>query len=414
MFKDHKILSASVERLWQTIERSAEIGPGKAGGLNRPALSTADGEMRDHLSDWASQAGCTLKVDRVGNMFLCRDGLEPDLPPVMIGSHLDTQVAAGRFDGILGVLAGLEVIRSLNDLGISTRRSVVVANWTNEEGVRFQPPMMGSGVFSGALDADEVLALTDDKGQSFGDALDCIGYAGNDDMPNGEIDSYFELHIEQGPILDTMGLTCGIVTRGSTSFGANIIFKGENAHSGPTPMHQRQDALTAAALAIVEVRRIGWKFAPEGRSTSARIDVLPNKYGIIADHAEISIDLRHPEADRAAEMYQEFKAALGEIATTENIVATITKEWKFGGMSFDGQLIDLLKNISTRLNIEPRDMVSLAGHDAYRLASIAPTALIFIPCHNGITHNEAENVAMQDAQDGLDLLLNAILARSNR
>lgn len=329
MKKDNS-LKISADRLWATLNVSAKIGPGKSHGLSRLALSDADKEMRDLFVSWCEDAGCSVQIDKVGNIFARREGLKPDAAPVLIRSHLDTQIAGGRYDGILGVLSGVEIIRTLNDQAIDTKLPIEVVCWTNEEGVRFQPPMMGAGAFAGIHDINWVLDQVSEDGDQFGEELNRIGYAGKESRDPSGLDSYFELHIEQGPILDQEGLHIGIVTGGFTSFGAQVQIKGEHAHSGPTSMSLRKDALVGASLIVAKVNEIGWEYDPKGRTTCTRLGVSPNKYGIIADHAEVTIDVRHPDPDLAREMYDKALAYLDTAAQRTNVDISIAKEWTFG------------------------------------------------------------------------------------
>ncbi|MBT8154700.1 Zn-dependent hydrolase [Epibacterium ulvae] len=406
-------LEINIDRLWETLMVSASIGPGKSVGLSRLTLGEDDKAMRDQFVRWCKDASCQVTIDRVGNIFARREGREPTLAPVLIGSHLDTQIAGGKYDGILGVLSGLEVIRTLNDRGLETKRSIEVVCWTNEEGVRFQPPMMGAGAFSGVHDVDWVLSQLDEDGAVFGEELKRIGYAGPSDRDRKDIDAYFELHIEQGPILDEEGLHVGIVTGGFTSFGAQTVIKGEHAHSGPTPMEKRKDALVGAAIIIAKISEIGWAYAPEGRATCARIDVSPNKYGIIADHAEVTIDVRHPDSNLAAQMYQEAVELVAIASEKANVEIEIVKEWSFGDVDFDADLVDLIRATAVDLNVSHRFILSAAGHDAYHLSAIAPTAMIFTPCKDGISHNEAEHIEPGYTVSGVNVLLNAAVNRAN-
>lgn len=406
-------LEVNGDRLWDTLMVSASIGRGKSGGLSRLALSDDDMKMRDRFVRWCEEAGCSIFVDRVGNIFARREGIDPSLGSVLIGSHLDTQIVGGRFDGILGVLTGLEVIRTLNDRGIETRRSIEVVCWTNEEGVRFQPPMMGAGAFAGAHDVDWVLAQTDEDGAVFGQELERIGYAGKEDRDNTDIDAYFELHIEQGPILEEEGVHVGIVTGGFTSFGAEFELRGENAHSGPTPMKQRKDALVGAAVIVAKVNEIGWEFEPKGRATCARIEVSPNRYGIIADHAEVTVDVRHPDPVLAAEMYQRALKIIPIAAKQANVRISVVKEWTFGDVSFDSGLINLVRSVSAELDVPHKHLRSAAGHDAYHVSRIAPAAMIFTPCKGGVTHNESEHIEPGYTLPGVNVLLNSVVRRAN-
>jgi beta-ureidopropionase / N-carbamoyl-L-amino-acid hydrolase len=399
-------------RLWDSLMASASIGATPNGGLRRLALTDDDKTMRDLFVRWCSDAGCVIKIDRVGNIFARRAGLDATLKPVLVGSHLDTQIAGGRFDGVLGVLAGLEVVRTLNDRGIETRRAVELVCWTNEEGVRFQPPMMGAGAFAGVHTVDWVLAQRDDAGVMFGAELERIGYAGEHDRVRSDVDSYFELHIEQGPILDEEGVHVGIVTGGFTSFGAEIRFRGENAHSGATPMKARKDALVAAAITVAKVNEIGWSFAPAGRATSARIDISPNRYGIVADKAELTIDVRHPDPAAAREMYAQILEAMAVASKQGRVESAVTREWSFGGISFDAGLVNLIRSVAAELDVSHKHILSAAGHDAYHVARIAPAAMIFCPCTDGITHNEAEHIELATTVPAVNVLLNSVLRRA--
>lgn len=370
--------------------------------------------MRDQFVAWCTEAGCTTTVDRVGNIFARRAGADPTLKPVMIGSHLDTQIAGGRYDGILGVLSGLEIIRTLNDRGIQTRRPIEVVCWTNEEGVRFQPPMMGAGAFAGIHGVDWVLNQRSDDGARFGEELERIGYAGTDDRDRDDVDSYFELHIEQGPILEEEGIDVGIVTGGFTSFGAEYQFTGENAHSGPTEMRRRKDALVGAAIVIAGVNRIGWDFAPEGRATCARIEVLPNRYGIIADHAKLTVDVRHPDPAMACEMKEKVAGLMPIAATQANVEISLLKEWSFGDVAFNNNLINLVRGVAADLGVSHRHIQSAAGHDAYHLSKIVPTAMIFTPCRDGVTHNVNEHIEPHYTMPGVNVLLHAVIRRADQ
>lgn len=401
------------ERLWDTLMVSGRISPGKSTGLNRLALTDGDKEMRDAFVEWCRQADCAVTVDPFGNIFARRAGRDPRAKPVLIGSHLDTQIAGGKFDGILGVLSGLEIVRTLNDHGMETKRPIEIVSWTNEEGVRFQPPMLGAGAFAGIHDADWVLGQTDQDGATFGAELERIGYAGSQRRDASGIDSYFELHIEQGPVLEEEGLHVGIVTGGFTSFGAEIRFRGENAHAGPTPMRDRKDALVGAAVLIARVNEIGWAFAPKGRATCARLAISPNRYGIIADETAVTVDVRHPEAGEAKKMYRQAMDAVAVAAKQANVAFAVEKEWTFGGLTFDSGLVNLVRTVAAEMDVPHRHMLSAAGHDAYHVASVAPAVMIFTPCRGGVTHNESEHIEPAYTVPGVNVLLNAVLRRAN-
>lgn len=408
-------LTIDADRLWASIMASAEIGKGNRGGLRRLALGDADRDMRRVFAGWAQADGYALKVDRVGSMFVRREGREPSLPPVLIGSHLDTQAAGGRFDGILGVLAGLEVLRTLDRAAIATRRAIEVVNWTNEEGARFPPPMVASLAFAGRETVDWVLARADKDGVTMGAELERIGFAGTESVGGRQIDAYFELHIEQGPKLDAARVPVGIVTGGFPTKGMRIEIRGETAHVGPTPMSRRRNALVGAAHVAVAIDDIGWRHAPdEGKTTAARLDLSPNLPGIISEAATLYCDMRHPQAEALAQMVAEVEVAIADCARRSRCRIEIAETWGFGGFSFDPGLIGLLRNAAAQLGHASMDLRSEAGHDAYHVASVCPAAMIFAPCSGGITHNEAEAMSKADMIPGANVLLHAVLARADR
>src|SRR5262247_1774192 len=402
-------------RFWSTVMRSGEIGPGKAGGLRRVALSDADKEMRDLFITWCTEAGCTVTVDRLGSIFARRPGREDHLSPVLIGSHLDTQVAGGKYDGIVGVLAGLEVLRTLDERRVATKRPLELVCWTNEEGARFTPPMVASGAFAKVFGADWVLALRDDDGKVFGAELERIGYNGKTVVGGRSIDAYFELHIEQGPILDREAVPVGIVVGGYATRGMHVDVHGETAHSGPTPMDRRRNALVGAAMLAVAVNEIGWKYHDtEGKATVARLVAWPNKAGILSEYAQLTCDVRHADRAVADRMLAEVKAAIPECARRANVEMRIAGEWQFGNERFDPACIRLIREAAQTLGVPHRDILSQAGHDAYYISRIAPAAMIFTPCRDGISHNEAEHAELDYTVPGVDVLLHAVLARADR
>lgn len=401
------------DRLWENLMRSAEIGPGDAGGLRRLTLSDADKEMRDLFSGWCRDSGCPVRVDAAGNMFARFKGRE-ELPPVLVGSHLDTQVTGGRFDGILGVLAGLEILRTLRDHGITPRRPIEVVNWTNEEGARFPPPMAASAVFAGLRDLDWLYALTDDDGLRFGDELERIGYKGDAPVGGHAYDAYFELHIEQGEELDRRDIPIGVVTGTFASHGMHVAFHGNTAHAGPTPMAKRRNALVGAGYLIGAVNDIGWRYAPVGKATTARIRAWPNKSGILPSYAEVTIDIRHEDPATKERMLEEARIAITEAAEKAQVSSEILAEWTFGDERFDPDCIACVRQAAERLQHPTFDLPSQAGHDAYYVSRVAPTALIFSPCIDGITHNEAEDVKPEPTFAAADTLLHAVLLRAER
>ena len=402
-------------RFWSTIEISAQIGTGRPGGLSRLCLDDADREMRDVFSRWCVEAGLDVSVDACGNIFAHRAGSEDGLPPVMIGSHLDTQINGGRFDGIAGVLGGLELVRTLNDLDHVTRHPLVLVDWTNEEGARFSPPMVASGCFVGRYEKDWVHDLIADDGARFGDELERIGYLGDLSCAAGEIDSYYELHIEQGPLLHVEGKQVGIVTGGYPVHGMRASFAGRTAHTGPTPMDLRSNALVAGARWLTAVDDIGWDFAiHDGKATGARLTAWPNKPGILSDRAEAICDVRHPDPVTARVMAEKMRRALFSAAAQAGCVATVEDEWFWGGDIFDADLVAGARTQAERMNYAWRDIESQAGHDAYHLATICPTAMIFAPCMDGITHNNEESCAREDLLAPLNVLLHAVATRADR
>lgn len=408
-------LTVDGDRLWSTIAASAEIGKIPNGGLCRLTLSPEDKAMRDVFAGWARDAGYGLTIDALGNMYVRREGRRADLAPVVIGSHLDTQARGGRFDGILGVLAGLEVLRTLDDRGIRTERPIEVVNWTNEEGARFQPPMLCSLAFAGGASVVWVRGQRDKAGVRFGDALDAIGYAGTAAVGGRSFDSYFELHIEQGPKLHAAGLPVGIVTGGYQTAAMRVSVRGRTSHVGPTPMSDRRNALVGAAHFVVAVDDIGWRYAPEdGKTTAARLDLAPNLPGLLSDEAEVYVDFRHPDGARLADMTREIEAAVAEAARRSRTEITIADRWGFGGLAFDAGLIALLRQTAADLAVPTMDIRSQAGHDAYHMAKICPAAMIFTPCIDGISHNEREDVVWADTLPGVNVLLNAVVARASR
>lgn len=402
-------------RFWETIQTSAQIGEGRPGGLARLTLTDADRQMRDQFVTWCKQAGMDVEVDELGSIFAYRKGSEPDLPPVLVGSHLDTQINGGRYDGIAGVLAGLELCRTLDQLGHQTKRSIVVVDWTNEEGARFSPPMVASGGFVGRYERDWVYDLTDDEGKKFGEELERIGYRGSRKATGHAVDAYFELHIEQGPLLDAENKQVGIVTGGYPSHGMRVGFTGQTAHTGPTPMDLRHNALVAAARWATAVDDIGWEFAiHDGKATAARLVAWPNKAGILSDTSEAVCDVRHPDPITARVMAEKMRRAAFEAAARAGCEAVIHDEWKWGGDIFDAEMVDGLRNHAKRMGYDWRDIQSQAGHDAYFMATRYPTAMVFTPCKDGITHNNNEHCEPEDFEPGLNILLHAVVERADR
>ena len=409
------VLEINAERLWDSLERSAEIGRFRDVGLRRLALSSEDKQMRDLFLTWVREAGCTVEIDRLGNIFARRAGSDPSLPPVAIGSHLDTQICGGRYDGILGVLCGLEVVRTLNDRGLTTKRGIEVICWTNEEGARFSPPMMGSMAFAKILPVETVLATTDDSGITVDQALDAIGYAGPAPLGHRTFDAYLELHIEQAPTLDREGCDIGIVVGGYKTQALRLTIDGDTGHAGGTPMAMRRNALVGAGYVIAAINDIGLVYAvDEGRTTTTRIESFPNLPGTYAEQVKLTIDFRHIDAARFQAMRRDVDAAIAAAAKKANVEIDVAEGWSRGSELFAPECIDLLESTDKELGLPYREMRSQAGHDAYAVATMAPTAMIFTPCHEGISHNVNEAIELARSVPGANLLLNAAVARANR
>ena len=407
-------LEINADRLWETLERSAEIGRFRDTGLRRLALSREDQQVRDLFVGWPREASCTVEVYPIGNIFARRAGTDPSLPPVAIGSHLDTQICGGRYDGVLGVMCGLEAIRTLNDRAIATRRPIEVIVWTSEEGARFNPPLMGSLAFAGKLPAAQVQDTRDDDGLRFGDELERIAYAGKAPLGNRALDCYLELHIEQAPHLDREGPDIGIVVGGYKTLAMRVDIEGETSHAGGAPMLERRNALVGADYLIAAVNDVGLAFAAEqGRTIAPRIECFPNLAGIVPEKVRLLIDFRHPDPSGFDRMYAAIRAAVVEVEVKAKVAITLTEGWSWGTSLFAPECIALLKDTAIELGLPYREMLSQAGHDAYAVAELTPTAMIFTPCRDGISHNTNEYIERSRTLPGANLLLNAALRRAN-
>ncbi|WP_413503966.1 Zn-dependent hydrolase [Serratia grimesii] len=400
------------ERLWQSLRDMAQFGAIPKDGVTRLALSGEDRLARDQLRDWALEAGCSVRVDRMGNMFLRREGSRPELAPVITGSHVDSQPKGGRFDGIYGVLAGLEVIRTLNDHQIITERAVEVVNWTNEEGARFAPAMISSGVFAGVFDLAYGLSRSDDQGVSIGEALQQIGYAGEHPVGNMPIHAAFELHIEQGPILEAENIEIGVVTTAQGQRWYELEITGFSAHAGTTPMDRRRDALLGFAAMVIAVNNIGKDFMPDARATVGMAQITPNSRNVVPGKVFFSVEFRHPQEAVLEQMELRLLAAVAKIGS-DGLSAHAERIFQYQPIRFDQSCIDSVRQAAQTLGYSHRDMVSGAGHDACYLSRVAPTAMIFIPCVDGISHNELENISSEWSTAGANVLLNALLAHTH-
>ena len=400
------------ERLWSTLMEMARFGATPKGGVCRLALTDEDKAARDLFSRWCAEAGCSVAVDRMGNVFARRSGRDDAVAPVIMGSHLDSQPTGGKFDGAYGVLAGLEVIRTLNDHAIETEAPVEVVSWTNEEGSRFQPPMVASGVFAGAFDLEESLAAKDLEGNTLGGELARIGYAGSAEVGGRPVAAYFEPHIEQGPILEAEEKVIGVVTGAQGQRWYEATVTGQEAHAGPPPMDTRQDALVGAARMIGEVRRIGVDHAPDGRSTVGFMTVHPNSRNVIPGSVFFSVDLRHPDDAALAAMGEALREALDAVARDEGLEVKLEETLYFPAQPFDPDCVRAVREGAKSLGYAHRDIVSGAGHDAVYMARVAPAGMIFVPCEGGISHAEIEYATPEDLAAGCNVLLYAVLERA--
>lgn len=411
----NKNSKVDISRFWDTIKCSAEIGPGRPGGMSRLALTDDDKQMRDVFVKWCEDAELTVEVDEVGSIFATREGTDPEAAPVYIGSHLDTQINGGRYDGIAGVFAGLEVCRTLNDLGHKTKRPLVVVNWTNEEGGRFSPPMVASGCFIGEYTTQWVHSRIGDDGPTLGEELKRIGYNGNRKCDQPEVDAYFELHIEQGPILFNEKKQVGVVNFAYPSHGMLAEFSGETAHTGPWPMQHRRNALAAGARWLTAVDDLGWQFANgDGKATAARLAAWPNKPGILSDHAQAVCDVRHPDLCTSQTMAESMRRSLYESAARCGVEVEILDEWIWGGDIFNQDLVDIVAKHTERLGYSWQYISSQAGHDAYFMAKYCPTTMIFTPCEDGITHNNLEKCSIEDFEGAVNVLMHSVVERADR
>lgn len=397
------------DRLWDSLDQMAQIGPGIAGGCNRQTLTDADAEGRSLFQRWCEEAGMTMGVDRMGSMFMRHEGVAPDLDPVYIGSHLDTQPTGGRYDGVLGVLAGLEVIRSIRDLGIRTRRPIVVTNWTNEEGARFAPAMLASGVFAGVLTEDYANSRQDADGKRFGDELDRIGWRGTEAPGDRKIHAMFELHIEQGPILEAEGKQIGVVTHGQGLWWLQVTLTGKDAHTGSTPMAMRVNAGLGMARIIEAVHCIAMDHQPDAVGAVGQANLFPNSRNVIPGKAVFCIDFRSPDLEKLTSMRSRLEAEAAEIAAELGLGIEIEPVGHFDPVTFDPDLVGKVRGAAEKLGYSHMDIVSGAGHDACWIAKVAPTVMIMCPCEGGLSHNEAEAITPDWARAGCDVLLHAVL-----
>jgi N-carbamoyl-L-amino-acid hydrolase len=402
------------KRLWDSLMDMARFGATPKGGVRRLTLTDIDRQGRDHFRAQCEAAGLAVRVDEIGNMFARRPGRDPARLPVLMGSHLDSQPSGGKFDGALGVIAGLEVMRSLNDLGIATEAPIELVNWTDEEGSRFGHSLMGSGVWAGVYSRDKAYALPDTEGVTVEQALDSIGYRGAEPARPFPADAYFELHIEQGPILEKEARQIGIVTGAQAQVWYDAVATGQDSHAGTTPPSARRDALVCAARIIDLVDRMMRARGEDGRGTVGQLHVAPNSRNVVPGEVRFSVEFRHPDGAEITRIAEEFPREAAAIAASRGIDWTLTELFQIPPQPFDPACVDLVRQATRKLGLSAREIVSGAGHDAVYVARHVPTAMIFTPCKDGLSHNEAESIEPEEAAAGTQVLFEAVLARANR
>ena len=397
------------ERLWDSLMNMAEIGPGVAGGNNRQTLTDDDAKGRELFQKWCVSAGCSMGVDSMGNMFATRPGADPEALPVYVGSHLDTQPTGGKYDGVLGVLGGLELVRTLNDLNIKTKHPIVVTNWSNEEGTRFAPAMLSSGVFAGVHSEDWAKSRVDANGKSFGDELERIGWVGDEIVGSRQMHAMFELHIEQGPILEAEKVDIGVVTHGQGLSWTQVTIVGKDAHTGSTPMHMRKNAGLGMAKILALVDAIALDHGPHAVGAAGHIDVYPNSRNVIPGKVIFTVDFRSPDLSVMQNMENRLRSEGQSVADSLGLEIEFDKVGGFDPVTFDDNCVGAVRNAAEKLGYSQMDIISGAGHDACWINRVAPTAMIMCPCVDGLSHNEAEEITKDWATAGADVLLHAVL-----
>ncbi len=387
----------------------AKIGPGVAGGNNRQTLTDDDAKGRALFQKWCEAEGCTMGLDKMGTMFARREGTDPDALPVYVGSHLDTQPTGGKYDGVLGVLGGLEIIRQLNEMNIKTRHPIVVVNFTNEEGTRFAPAMVASGVFAGIHSLEWAYNQQDTNGLKLGDELKRVGYLGDEEVGARKMHAFFELHIEQGPILENENIDIGVVTHGQGLTWLQVTLTGRESHTGSTPMPMRINAGLGMARITELVHDIAISHAPQAVGAIGQCDIYPNSRNIIPGKAVFTIDFRHPDKNIIVEMESELRAGAKKIADNIGLSMEIEQVGGFDPVKFDDNCVTAVRNAAEHLGYSHRDIISGAGHDACWINHVAPTAMVMCPCVDGLSHNEAEEISPEWASAGANVLFHAVL-----
>ncbi|MBL4600685.1 MAG: Zn-dependent hydrolase [Rhizobiaceae bacterium] len=402
-------LRINSDRLWETLMEMAKIGPGIAGGNNRQTVTDEDGEGRHLFRKWCEEASLTMGVDQMGTMFMRREGTDPDALPVYVGSHLDTQPTGGKYDGVLGVLAGLEIVRTLNDLDIKTKHPIVVTNWTNEEGTRYAPAMLASGVFADMHKQDWAYELEDADGKKFGDELERIGWKGEETVGERKMHAFFELHIEQGPILENEGKDIGVVTHGQGLSWTQITVTGKDSHTGSTPMPMRKNAGLGMARILDLVDKIAWSQAPDAVGAAGHIDVFPNSRNVIPGKVVFTVDFRSPNLATIKDMEKQLAEGAKKICDDMGLEIEMETVGGFDPVTFDEGCVTAVRNAAERLGYSHRDLISGAGHDACWINRVAPTSMVMCPCVDGLSHNEAEDISQEWARAGTDVLFHAVV-----
>jgi N-carbamoyl-L-amino-acid hydrolase len=407
-------LQIDARRLWDSLMETARIGGTPKGGISRLTLTETDRQVRDWLKGECERLGCTVTVDEVGNMFAVRPGRRSDLPPIAIGSHLDTQPTGGKFDGVLGVLGGLEVLKTLHDTGYETNAPLMLVNWTNEEGSRFPPAMLGSGVYAGVFDRAYADSREDRQGVTFGEAIEAIGYRGSAKAGSVAFGAMFELHIEQGPILEQEEKVIGIVEGVQGMRWYEISVTGREAHTGSTPMPMRRDALVGSARLIDRIEGIALEHAPSAVGSVGLIEVQPNSRNVVPGHVFFTVDFRHPEDSVLGAMEHKLTAAIDEMTGKGLLNVELKKVWESPAVRFDAECLASVRKSAEAAGYPARAMISGAGHDAAYIARVAPTAMIFVPCAGGLSHNEEESTSFEECAAGAQVLLGAVLEYDGR
>jgi N-carbamoyl-L-amino-acid hydrolase len=391
----------------------ATIGATPNGGVNRVALSHEDKLGRDLFVGWCKEAGCSVEIDQMGNIFASRAGRNNKLLPVLAGSHLDSQPTGGKYDGALGVLAALEVIETLNDQKITTEAPIEIVSWTNEEGARFAPAMIASGVFAGEFTLDYAYSRIDKDGLTLGDELDRIGYKGKSVVGNRKYSACFELHIEQGPILEAEKKSIGIVTGVQGISWSDIILVGKETHAGPTPMKYRIDPVKSSLPILSEIYALADKYTPHARATIGYLKAEPAIRNTQPGKLVIAVDLRHPDKKTLSLMHKALIRIAEKETSNSSISGTVKEIWRSEPVNFSSTCISMIDNAAKKLGLSSMEIISGAGHDSVYISRVAPTGMIFIPCENGLSHNEMENISKEDAANGTNVLLHAILEASS-